>query len=112
MRSLVLHFVATVVIATPVHLLAGESEALTSRPPSRVIGREMAPFLKEANDAARRKDWDVAAAQLAKADAVPNKTEYEQSIIDALRRYVLIKTSVPAFREKSKSELLLERKPQ
>ena len=109
MRGTVLHVIAALLMATPVQLIAGEDTTDTRKPPSRVVGREIAPFLKGANDAIRKQDWDLAAEQLAKADALPNKTEFERGLIDEMRKLVLFKTVSPAFQVKSSKEVLQDR---
>ena len=110
MRRLILQVVVVLAIATSLPIVAAEDTTVSSKPPSKVIGRDIAPFLKNANAALQRKDWDLAAEQLAKADALPNKSEYEQGLIDQMRKFILFKTATPAFHVKDRAELLLEKK--
>jgi len=110
MRRLIVHVTVALTIAMSLQVAAAEDTTSSNKPPSQVVGRDIAPFLKSVNDALRKKDWDLAAEQLAKADALPNKSEYEQGLIDSMRKFILAKTVTPAFHVKDRAELLLEKK--
>jgi hypothetical protein len=49
------------------------------------ISAHLASTLKRANDAFRAKDYELALKELDAADALGNKSEYDQRIIDQLR---------------------------
>jgi hypothetical protein len=93
---------AVLLLVAPAGLAAGESPVhppvAIKIPLKRVVRPELR--LKDANDAIKRGDYDLAGDLLANADSMPNKTADEQWTIDMLRKYLVLKMSGPAMGQK------------
>jgi hypothetical protein len=105
-RSLSFPLLAAFAIAVPLASGAGESPSNPSAETKVVSGKKnvVRPELglKEANDAFNNGDLDRASELLSKADAMPNKTEFEQYVIDTMRKAVVLKMAGPAMTPKPK----------
>ena len=52
------------------------------------VSAALQPALRRANEAIKKKDYGVALEQLEIADAMPNKTPDDQSVIGSMRRFI------------------------
>jgi hypothetical protein len=75
---------AALALASPELLSAAEGSSSGVRSVSATI----APTLKSAQQAINRKEYVAALVEVDKADAMPNKTAYDQEVIDQLRMFV------------------------
>ena len=87
--------VVAVGVAATFALSAGEAPPA---PTVSTIRKEMAPYIKAAHEALRQGDFAEARDQLAKAEDVPGRTDYEQHVMDQLRMMEVNKKQIkPSF---------------
>lgn len=74
--------------AAPAVLMS--SAALAAEQVGKVTTRAVAEPLKKAQEAMKKQQWDTAVAEIRKAQAVPQKTEFEAYQLDEFLGYALI----------------------
>lgn len=102
---LCLAFGAAVISAVLV-LAPGAAYAQDEKKEKPKIGAKVGKPLKAAQDAMKKEDWDTALAKTLEANAIPDKTSFEQYQIDEFLSFVYLKKSDYVNAEKAYTALL------
>ncbi len=96
---------STVLVLTPDTALAQDEKKEEQKDKPRV-GAKVAKPLKAAQDAMKKEDWDSALAKTLEANAIPDKTSFEQYQIDEFLSFVYLKKADYVNAEKAYGALL------
>lgn len=88
--------VVVLLCAAPLRLFAATpaDAGVDTKRSTRVVGREIAPLLKNAQLAIGKRDYSAAAEWLAKTDGMAKTTD-EQYVVDQLRAFLTAKSAEP-----------------